>query len=388
MKKCYFYLLILIFSFKCLVIAQVEEQDIDILSWLPNGDYENIERSDLWVGKSKSKGYEQFRMIMDKQVKKRMRDMPLPNAFLRTLRGFTLSRLSGYSNLSIEELEERSKPENKIGSEQSLSPITIAFRTENGKRVFRKLHHETSCLWIFNFSDDIAGVVERSRKSGILSLEQKYRKQPIYSFSARSGGRFFISPTHTNLLLVTREMKNIERMIQSGLGEEESILESSVWIESINSMNNHGTNWMISDISLRARIQLEEEVKLNAPQERISYLEKQLEENGIQEQHYIEFGKTIIHRQVVLYRDEKFAKRAMENTSSSIKGQIEKSQSMKGASRDLTRSTFSNMKCEVDGKYLVISRYMEEEYLKLVQAEALRRSKLKSKQEKKKARGK
>lgn len=356
--------------------------------WLPKGEYESIGSSDTEDLNAKEQlSYKQFMSIIGPLIKAKMKDMPLPQSFIAILKRGTQAKLSSYSSLNAEELEERNKPENRIGSEVYLSPIVIAFRTEEGKRVFQTLYHETTSLWIFAF-DDVAGLILNEKKTGVLSPEKKYRKQEVFSFSPRSGGRFYASPTHTNLLLVTRDRKHLEAMIRTGLGEEESILDSPVWKESIDQINDLGSNWMISDLSLRSRIQLAEEKKLGAPQERTAYLGEKILNDGKFMITYYEFEEQMVQKQVLFFEDDDLAKKAHEETVTILQKEVNRANSTKGKTGEYAKAVYGNMRCDLDGKTIIISRFMGEEYLKIEKADSLRRKRLEEKEAKKKNTGK
>lgn len=368
------------------VPGQELNQNNELLYWLPGGDYECLEtwNSNLFQAQEQP-SYKHFQAIIGPLVKEKMKDLPLPLSFISLNKGFTLARLSGYSNLSPEELKQRNKPANRIGSETALSPIVIAFRTSEGNKVFQKFYHETVYLWIFAFND-VAGLILNDKKTGVLSPEKKYRKQKIFSFAPRSGGRFYLSPTHSNLLLVTRERKHLEAMIRTGLGEEESILDSPVWKESIDHINELGSNWMISDLSLRSRIQLKEEKKLGAPQERIEYLEEKIRRVGKFKEKYFEFGEQMIQKEILWFEDEDLAKNAHEAKVANLQKERKRANSVKGKRGEYAKAVFGNMRCDLDGKTIVISRFMDEEYLKIEKADSLRRKRLAEKETRKKNR--
>ena len=363
--------------------GQEQNHNQELLSWLPKGDYECIE---TWNVESfdaqEQPSYLQFKAIIGPLIKAKMKSLPLPEKFISSNVSFTLARLSGYSLMSDKELEEKNKPENRIGSETNLSPIVIAFKTDDGRRVFQKLYHETVYLWIYAF-DDVADLILNEKKSGVLTSEKKYREQDIFSFTPISGGRFYLSPTHTNLLLVTREKKYLEAMIRTGLGEEESILDSPVWKESIDQIEELGSNWMISDLSLRSRIQLAEEKKLGAPQERIEYLENSVRKAGKFKQMYYEFGEQMVQREILWFEDEDLAKGAYVQTAASIQKERERADTTESKTGKYARAVFGNMRCDLDGKSIIISRFMGEEYLKMEKADSLRRKRLAEKEAKK-----
>ena len=355
----------------------------EIMSWLPNGDYESLEYKELQEqSESETKGSEIYSAYIAPIMKKKRNHLPLPMSFISSVKYFVLARHSGYSELKEDELAQKSRSENRIGSETNLSPIVIAFKTDDGRRVFQKLYHETVYLWIFAF-DDVADLILNEKKSGVLTPEKKYREQDIFSFTPRSGGRFYLSPTHTNLLLVTREKKYLEAMIRTGLGEEESILDSAILSESMADIEILGRSWMISDISLRLRIQLEEEKKLGASSERINYLTNRMDIQGRIKKTYLEIGDQIVQKQVYYYLDEVTARKAHEERVKLFERQMQRASSREGESGEYALSVFGTMRCDIDRKTVIVSRFLDEKYFELEKAESLRRIRIAEKEAKK-----